>query len=150
MDGVLTDFDLDFIKLSKGLSSSEYDRNFGREKFWKFIDKKGGEEFWSNMSWTGDGKKTWGYIKKYHPQLLSSPLVAESCKEGKRQWVKKNMPGTKLNLEWSKYKKNFARPNAILIDDKKYIVEQWIEAGGIGIIHTSANNTIKQLKKLGL
>lgn len=150
MDGVLTDFNPHFTELSGGIPSSEYDRNFGREKFWKFIDQEGGEEFWAEMPWMKDGKTYWNYIKGYNPELLSSPLVSDSCKVGKQQWVDKNMPGTKLNLEWSKYKKNFARPNAILIDDKKYIIEQWIEAGGIGIIHTSAQNTIKQLKKLGL
>ena len=43
-----------------------------------------------------------------------------------------------------------ASPNAILIDDRKDNIEQWIEAGGIGIHHTSTNSTIKKLQKLGL
>ena len=52
---------------------------------------------------------------------------------------------------WSaKNKKDFAAPNNILIDDKPSTIDSWNAAGGIGILHTSAANTISQLKKLGL
>jgi len=37
-----------------------------------------------------------------------------------------------------------------LIDDRKSNIEQWISQGGIGILHTSAADTIQQLKKLGI
>ena len=46
--------------------------------------------------------------------------------------------------------KNYAAPNHILIDDRESNIDQWRAAGGIGILHTSASNTIQQLKKLGL
>ena len=38
----------------------------------------------------------------------------------------------------------------ILIDDRKSNIEEWRANGGIGILHTSATDTISQLKKLGL
>ena len=38
--------------------------------------------------------------------------------------------------------------NNVLIDDRPKNIEAWEAAGGIGIIHTSAKNTIEQLKKL--
>ena len=41
-------------------------------------------------------------------------------------------------------------PNHILIDDRLSNIEQWRSQGGIGILHTSAVNTIQQLKELGL
>jgi hypothetical protein len=37
-----------------------------------------------------------------------------------------------------------------LIDDRKDNIQQWIDSGGIGILHTSTASTIKQLEKLGL
>ena len=37
-----------------------------------------------------------------------------------------------------------------LIDDRKSNIDQWIASGGIGILHTSAADTIQQLKNLGL
>jgi hypothetical protein len=47
-------------------------------------------------------------------------------------------------------KQLFAGPNRILIDDMKQTIDEWNAKGGIGIFHTSAADTIKQLKKLGL
>jgi hypothetical protein len=44
----------------------------------------------------------------------------------------------------------FAGPERILIDDMEQTIREWNNAGGIGIHHTSASNTISQLKKLGL
>jgi hypothetical protein len=35
-----------------------------------------------------------------------------------------------------------------LIDDRKDNIEAWEQAGGIGILHTDADNTINQLNKL--
>jgi hypothetical protein len=55
-----------------------------------------------------------------------------------------------LILRSAKHKKDFAGPNNILIDDRVDNINGWIEAGGIGILHTSAEDTIKQLNKLGL
>ena len=37
---------------------------------------------------------------------------------------------------------------SVLIDDRQKNIDAWIEAGGIGILHTSAANTINQLKAL--
>ena len=44
----------------------------------------------------------------------------------------------------------WAGPDRILIDDKKEAIEPWEAAGGIGILHTSAADTIRKLKTLGL
>ena len=60
------------------------------------------------------------------------------------------MPDTKLILAYSYNKKDYADKNSILIDDYSKNIEQWRAAGGIGILHTSAEDTIKQLQKLGL
>ena len=38
----------------------------------------------------------------------------------------------------------------ILIDDRASIIDNWNTAGGNGILHTSAPQTISKLKKLGL
>lgn len=40
----------------------------------------------------------------------------------------------------------FARPNHILIDDRKSNIKAWTEAGGVGILHRSAEDTINQLE----
>ena len=150
MDGVLTDFDKSFEKYSKGIPPREYEEKFGKDGFWKLIDGEGKVGFWVGMPWMEDAKQYWDYIKDFDVELLSSPSRSETSRLGKRLWVRNNMPGVKLTLAQAFNKKNYAEPNHILIDDRKSNIDQWIAAGGIGILHTSAADTIQQLKKLGL
>ncbi len=150
MDGVLTDFDKSFEKYSKGIPPREYEKKYGKDKFWELIDGKGKVGFWVGMPWMEDGKQYWDYIKDYNTELLSSPSRSSTSRLGKRLWVKNNMPGVKLTLAQAAAKQNYAAPNHILIDDRKSNIDQWRSQGGIGILHTSAADTIQQLKKLGL
>ena len=150
MDGVLTDFDKSFLKYSEGIPPREYEKTYGKEKFWELIDGKGKVGFWVGMPWMEDGKQYWDYIKNYDVELLSSPSRSETSRLGKRLWVRNNLPGIKLHLAQAYNKKNYAEPNHILIDDRESNIEQWKEAGGVGILHKNANDTIKQLKALGL
>jgi hypothetical protein len=62
-------------------------------------------------------------------------------------WVRNHKLGVKLNLAYSKNKQKYAAPNHILIDDRKDNIEDWESKGGIGILHTSTENTIACLKK---
>jgi hypothetical protein len=148
MDGVLTDFDERFDYFS-GMGPREYESKYGTEKFWNLIGKAG-VGYWVGMKWMPDGKTLWNYIKPYNPILLSAPSKEESSRLGKRLWVKKHLAGTKLILAKAADKKNYAGRYHILIDDRADNIKGWIAEGGIGILHTSADNTIKQLKKLGL
>ena len=149
MDGVLCDFDKRFMEFSNGIPPSQYENEFGKKAFWELISKKG-VGFWVGIPWMPDGKQLWNYIKPYNPSLLSAPSREESSRLGKRLWIRNNIPGTKLILRQAEQKQEFASPNAILIDDRTSNIQQWRDKGGIGIMHTSANETIKQLKELGL
>ncbi len=149
MDGVLTDFDKSFEKYSKGIPPREYEKKFGKDGFWKLIDERG-VGYWVGMPWMPDGKTYWDYIKKYTPILLSSPSRSSTSRLGKRLWVRNNMPGIKLTLAQAYNKRNYAEPNHILIDDRESNIEQWREAGGIGILYKSASQVNKELDKLGL
>jgi len=150
MDGVLSDFDKRFMEFSDGKLPSQYEKEFGREKFWELIDSKVGVPFWAGMSWMPDGKTLWSYIEKYNPIILSAPSRNQESRYGKRIWKKRNMPSTKMILAYADKKKEYADSTSILIDDREENIKQWNEAGGIGILHTSAASTISQLKKLGL
>ena len=78
--------------------------------------------------------------------------MGPSSHVGKEAWVKMHMPGEykKLLLYPRAQKQLFAAEGKILIDDMEQTIREWNKAGGIGILHTSAANTIKELKKLGL
>lgn len=147
MDSVLVDFDRGYQELT-GMTTQQADAN-GVEAFWEPI-AKAGAAFWIKLKWMPDGKQLWNYIKKYNPELLSAPSREESSRLGKRVWVKRELPGVKLILRSADRKQEFANPNVILIDDREKNIKQWEAAGGVGILHTSAEDTIKQLKQLGL
>lgn len=146
MDGVLVDFIKGYFELTGKDISGEFHTD---KTFWDPINT-GGVDFWVDLEWTPDGKQLWDYIKKYDPELLSSPSRANDSRVGKRLWVKRELPDSHLILRSASKKQEFANPNTILIDDRPSNIEQWKDAGGITILHTSAKDTIKQLKQLNL
>ena len=147
MDGVIVDFEKPFQKYSDGIPAWDYKETFGETKFWELIHNEG-TAFWANMEWTPDGKELWEYIKKYNPTFLTQPSRKEISKIGKEEWIEKHIPNIPRIFSFEKYK--HANPNNILIDDLEYNIYKWKEAGGIGVLHTSTLDTIKQLQKLGI
>ena len=147
MDGVVVDFADGYQKLTGKDITGQHMK--GDADFWEPITKAG-VKFWVTLKWMPDGKQLWNYIKKFNPDLLSAPSREESSRIGKRLWVKRNMPGTKLILRSAERKQEFATPDSILIDDRTDNIERWRNAGGVGILHITAADTIKELQKLGL
>ena len=147
MDGVIVDFEEGYERLTgKNIKGNHVK---GNGDFWQPISDAG-VNFWINLDWMSDGEQLWKYIKKYSPSILSAPSREKSSRVGKEIWVRTNIPGTELILKYASEKQELAEPNAILIDDREDNIKQWKSAGGIGILHTSADNTIKQLQELGL
>jgi Fe-Mn family superoxide dismutase len=147
MDGVIADFDKRFMGLA-GMGPREYESSFGREKFWDFIDNKIGVKFWTGIEWMPEGKKLYDFVKQFDHKLLSAPSRNDASKIGKRMWVKKNTPGTQLTLAAAVNKKNYADKSNILIDDRESNIQQWKDAGGIGILFKSTDQVIDELKKI--
>jgi hypothetical protein len=146
MDGVLVNFIKGYLELTGRDITGQYHTD---KSFWEPIDKAG-VDFWVALEWTPDGKELWDYIKKYNPDLLSSPSIQNDSRVGKSLWVKRELPGTHLILRSAHKKQEFAAPDSILIDDRESNIEEWANAGGIAIFHTSASDTIEQLKQLNL
>lgn len=146
MDGVLTDFNKSYEKLT-GIDIGG--QHFTSEEFWKPINDAG-YNFWIEMEWLEDGKRLWNYIEKYNPELLSAPSRVVDSRIGKSDWVKRELPDVILNLRYAKHKKDFAGPNNILIDDRLENIISWINTGGIGVHYITLEETIIELQKLGL
>ena len=153
MDSVLTDWEKAFQLIgderTKGLTTREFEDKYGLEETWKLINGAG-EAFWSEMPWLPDGKKLWNYIKPHNPTILSSPAKSKVSKTGKHIWIDRELgKGTPRILKREKWEE--ADPESVLIDDYNKKIDDWVNKGdGIGILHTSADKTIAELKKLGL
>ena len=148
MDGVICDFDKQFENYGN-MSAKAYETKYGTDQFWELINKIGAD-FWAQIPWMPEGKQLWGYISKYKPILLSSPSKSYTSRYGKKLWVNENLPGNKLILAQRVNKQDYAGKNKILIDDRADTIGEWNAAGGIGILFTSTNQTINNLKELGL
>lgn len=146
MDGVLVDFNKGYFKLTGHKLDGTYRTD---ERFWDPINEAG-YDFWINLKWMSDGRKLWSYIEKFNPELLSAPSRQPDSRIAKHDWVERELPGVHLILRSAKNKKEFASPTSILIDDRDDNISDWINAGGIGILHKSAKDTISQLKDLSL
>ena len=68
----------------------------------------------------------------------------------KNEWIKRYVdPSVVVTCTMSgSQKAAFAYEGSVLIDDRKKNIDAWESAGGIGILHTSAKETIETLKEL--
>ena len=154
MDGVLVDFEKGYEDLT-GLHTKHVDVQDSNEFWNKFrlsLEEKGMTEYdyWVNLEWMSDGKQLWDYIKPYNPYVLTAPSRDPGSKQGKKQWVEQLDNMKNIYFRAAQNKPDFSGKNRILIDDRADTIEKWNANGGIGILHTSTENTIEQLKKLGL
>jgi PAS domain-containing protein len=167
MDGVLVDFDEGYKELT-GVSTQQANLQ-GKNEFWDLYRNSLKEKnipersYWANLDWMPDGKQLWDFISPYNPYVLTAPSVNfdipfeerykvenNESMQGKTEWVQRLPNMRKLYFRAAKRKADFAGPGKILIDDRKDTIDSWNANGGIGILHTSATNTIKQLQDLGL
>jgi phosphoglycolate phosphatase-like HAD superfamily hydrolase len=167
MDGVMTDFNNAFINIpanKENLTFEQYDQKYGFPNAWKLIDNEG-IEWWSEMNWMVDGRDVWNYFKKYDPIILSAPSRHPDSAKGKEIWVRRELgldidratrspkyakwdENSRMILNSDKYRFSQRFPNSILIDDTKKKIVGWTRAGGIGIIHGNARDTIAQFEKI--
>jgi hypothetical protein len=146
LDGVIFDFEGGFLK-SFGMEHN----SIPESEMWDMIFNH--TEWWANLHMMPDAIELWNYIKPYHPAILTGcPLTGyDKAVEGKNIAVDNHL-GEHIEVFTcrSKNKPDFMKnKNDILIDDMVKNIKRWEKAGGIGILHISAANTILELKKLG-
>lgn len=109
-----------------------------------------GKEFWRPMEPMPDAMELWNFIEPLDPSILTSRGKIPQAEAEKRDWVDGHLSDTvEVFVVASGSKKaEWATPTAILIDDTAHVIEKWKKAGGIGILHTSAKDTIEKLKKI--
>lgn len=153
MDGVLCDF----IKRVKDVTGTDYKdpdlNHMSKSETKQKINRY--DKFWHEMPWHEGGQELWRFVAKQNPKILSAHANWDANSiPGKYYWTKKNLniPKSQVLLVKRDQKKDYAtdgnRQN-ILIDDYIKNIREFESAGGIGIHHTSVQNTINTLKKLG-
>jgi hypothetical protein len=103
--------------------------------FWKPL----GRDFWANLKWLPDGKRILMVAEAVSDLadnvcLLSTPCDTFGCADGKRDWVKREMPSYAGRLFLGKKKAALSRPRAVLVDDSDENCREWSERGGTAIL----------------
>lgn len=173
IDGVMVDF---LGGLHKALGVPYDVRNYPYEKGkWNMLtDIKGFDDipatfeqcndccdihFWHRLEWMFDGRDILRVIlDKYHINqiyLLTTPMPNVCSSTGKTLWIRDNLPVySKRTIITQASKSLLARPDTLLIDDKDENIDEFIEAGGRGLLvprswnraHFCADRTVEVVK----
>ena len=148
-DGVVCDFSAytrnHFGRLPEELSGAE------KSKFWQWLQHHNDnvEPFFRNLPKMDDADVLMSFL--FSTGLPVKILTAcgytpKDAKEQKVEWYAEHYPNVEcIVVSKSPDKAEYAHPRAILIDDRNKSLDPWHAKGGIGILHTSAEDTIAQL-----
>lgn len=165
MDGVLADFELQFEQLTNE-PPGVFEKKKGTKAMWSTIFAEG-VPFWSEMQPMSDFHILRDYLGqlKNNPKVKIEILTSTSAEQirvnfpqtaskiihdielGKTMWIKKYLTGTKINFAVSGTDKaRWATKSSILLDDLYRNVEQFIAAGGEGIVYRNADQAKKDIE----
>ena len=144
-DGVLADFDRRAIELLGGRRIHEVPKG----TLWASIERYNNDvqPFFETLELM-DGAETLVQEHFVNPFVLTA--TGYTPKDGnlqKQRWYAKRFPTLScVCVAKSPDKAAYATPTTILVDDRRKSLDPWIAAGGIGILHTSVEDTIEQLR----
>lgn len=156
MDGVLCDFDRAIFEIDGKTRVEDLREGDPKLDLWKHIQKQGTiTKFYTNLEWHPEGKLLWNYLETLANVEILTSLGGnnpdkEGARYGKELWVKNHGIDVPLNFSQKAHDKQFwvNNKNDVLIDDYESNIRQWNQAGGIGILFTNAQDTIKKLKEI--
>ena len=111
-------------------------------------------EWWGNIPVFDGAFDFYQELQKFGKvRFLTAVIMSQDCHSGKADWVvkfaDKGIWGLKDLIVCSKRDKPLlAKPKSILIDDNETTIKNWIENGGIGILHKgSFKDSLKQVEQ---
>lgn len=146
MDGVLADFNKEYLKIDPLKED--------RKKFRSAVLE---HQIFTKLDFLPDTQELLNHVSKLNGvtiEILTSmgthdPVQGEAAKQQKLQWLNKyNIPYRANFVRNKEEKAQYATPRSILIDDSAGCISPFNEAGGHGILHTSASNTNRILDSI--
>ncbi len=159
MDGVLADFDRGVRKLccmepqpQNGKRDAKMD-----DLMWDAIRKV--DHFYDKLELMPGAREMFDLIYRIFGdrcEILTGIPRPErgivTAGEDKIAWTRRNLSeSVKVNIVLRKEKLLFCKgADSVLIDDRVKTIREWKEAGGIGILHVSPDETIREMRDLEL
>lgn len=158
MDGVLADFDRGIEELCKMPRNDDYALT-GKTPagFWEAV--KAVDHFYDKLEFMPGAKEFFDAIYEKHGdkcEILSAIPKPhhgiDTAKDDKISWTKRLLSKDVVNnIVYREEKKDFCQGiDCILIDDMVKNISEWNEMGGTGVLFTTAEETMKKLKELGI
>lgn len=150
MDGVIADFNKRYKELyHMDPRESEKDGKF-YSLFEEFINNNN----FASLDPMPDAFELIDFLKSLD---ITIEILSSTAREStfytiatqKRIWLDKHNITFFTNfVPGKKHKYKFATPNSLIIDDTKSVIDDFINAGGLAIHHSTAVDTIEQLKQI--
>jgi hypothetical protein len=146
-DGVLADFDARAIEVL-GMNPRDFEEKKGTAEFWRIIEKT--PDFFYSLQPMAGAFDLVDAVAHLKPIILTGVPQGSWAIGQKLRWGQKYFPELKMWTCRSKDKIKLANPGDIIVDDWLKHRQKWIDGGGIWVTHTSAWDSIRQLKELGV
>lgn len=149
MDGVLANWESRVIEI---LGDNYATASKGYK--WAMITKYNNEvqPFYETLDKMSDADELWAFVTEtfqYVSILSAAGSTPKDTSTQKRNWLHKNLGEVNnIIVRDGGDKAKFANAKTILIDDRDKVLDPFIAAGGIGILHINAKDTIQQLQKI--
>lgn len=167
MDGIITNFVKGICNAHNRpdpYNGDEHLGEFDMAKIWKMSNREFWKpcdySFWRTLDWMPDGKQIVALVESLIDEskirVLTAPSSNDGCYDGKKDWLRFNLPGYKMIA--GSDKEFCSAPHRLLIDDRDENVKKYIESGGIAFLvprpwnsaHDRQENWMLQLEKLFL
>jgi hypothetical protein len=146
-DGVLADFVGGATKVL-GMHPTDFENKYGEAKMWDIIEDY--HDFFGTLEPMQDSYELFDAVKHLAPIILTGRPRGEWAIDQKLLFRDKYYPGTPMIVCRSADKIKYADPGDVIVDDWEKYRHLWIKGGGIWVMHTSAKDSIRQLKELGV
>lgn len=146
MDGVLADFDKRALDIF-GMRPSDFEGRYGSEAFWGVLQAS--PDFYNSFDPMIDAPFLIEATAHLRPTILTGVPRGGWAEDQKRAWLGRFVPGYEVITCRSKNKALYCLPGDILVDDRTEYQHLWEAAGGTYVVHTSAYDSLKQLRAIG-
>ena len=160
MDGVLAEFDRGVAELCHMQASSQAgkDNDAGYDdRMWAAIREV--DHFYDRLELMPGAKELFDRLYgKYGDRVAILTGIPKpkrgivTARDDKIAWTHRLLSDKiRVNVVYREQKPQYCRgKESVLIDDRESNIREWREMGGTGILHVSAEETIRELEKLGL